>query len=114
MTNSAENREESENTAFTRQIEVRLAEPSPRVRYENGQAIKEPTPDMGRVIRAIEEEITELVQAKYGGETEVLLSVGKAADVRLTGAFQEKATVTRKVVGEILAGVFENLEIPEE
>lgn len=114
MTDSVQDRESTEDSPFSRQIEIRLAEPAPRYRYEKGKPVKEPTPDMNRVIRAIEDEVTEKVQAVYGEETGVLITVGKAADIRLTGTFQEKATETRKAVGEILAGVFENLELSED
>ena len=93
---------------------MRLAEPAPRVRYEKGKAIKEPTPDMNRVIAAIEDEVTEKIQAVYGEETEVRLSVAKAADIRLNGTFGEKAPETRKVVGEILANIMEHLELGED
>lgn len=114
MTDSVKDVESPETPAFTRIIEIRIAEPAPRYRYEKGKPVKEPMPDMNRVIRAIEDDITEQVQAVYGEETEVRITVAKVADIRLTGTFPEKATETRKVVGEILGNVMENLELDDD
>ncbi|WP_022803142.1 hypothetical protein [Deinococcus ficus] len=114
MDQSAQDVNDTSIPAFTRQIEIRLAQPAPRVRYEKGKAIKEPVPDMDRVIRAIEDDITAAVQAVYGPQTEVTLTAAKAADIRLTGTFQEKAGVIRERVGEILASAFDNLDLGGE
>lgn len=101
-------------TAFTRQIEIRLAEPQPRIRYEKGKPVREPVPDMQRVIAALEEEVTHHLQIAYGSETEVVITTAKAQDIRLTGAFQQKANNIKKLVGEVLADAFENMEVPSE
>ena len=114
MFESAQDVNGAASPAFTRQIEIRLAQPAPRVRYEKGKPVKEPTPDMDRIIRAIEDDITAAVQAVYGAETEVMLTAAKAADIRLTGTFQEKPGVIRERVGEILAGAFDNLDLGGE
>ena len=103
-----------EQSSFTRLIEIRLAEPAPRVRYEKGKVSKEPSMDMTRVIQAIEDQVTETLQAKYGAKTEVRLTVAQPGDVRLTGNFAENPADTKKAVGEVLAEVFDTLELPEE
>lgn len=114
MIDSAQDVNGAPKPTFTRQIEIRLAQPAPRVRYEKGKAVKEPTPDMDRVIRAIEDDVTAAVQAVYGTQTEVTLTAARAADIRLTGTFQEKAGVIRERVGEILASTFDNLDLGGE
>ena len=102
-----------EVTVYQRQIEVRLARPAPRVRYEKGKAIKEPTPDMNRVIAAIEDDLTAAIQGVYGEQTEVRLKLAQAPDIRLTGTFQEKPAIIREVVGEMLANTLEGLDLSE-
>lgn len=102
------------DTPFTRRIEIRLAEPQPRVRYEKGKAVKEPVPDMQKVITALEEEVTHNLQLAFGSDTEIVITTARAQDVRLTGTFQQKATEIKILVGEVLADAFENLEVPGE
>ena len=103
----------NEVTVYQRQIEVRLARPAPRVRYEKGKAIKEPTPDMSRVIAAVEDDLTAAIQGVYGEQTEVRLTLAQAPDIRLTGSFQEKPAAIREVVGEMLASALEGLDLSE-
>ena len=103
-----------EVSTFTRRIEIRLAEPQPRIRYEKGKPVKEPVPDMQRVIAALEDEVTQNLQLVYGPETEIVIITARAQDVRLTGSFQQKANDIKAKVGEILANAFENLEVPGE
>ena len=102
-----------EVTVYQRQIEVRLARPAPRVRYEKGKAVKEPTPDMSRVIAAVEDDLTAAIQGVYGEQTEVRLKLAQAPDIRLTGTFQEKPAAIREVVGEMLANTLEGLDLSE-
>ncbi|MVN89165.1 hypothetical protein GO986_20730 [Deinococcus sp. HMF7620] len=100
--------------AFVRQIEIRLAQPAPRVRYEKGKPVKEPTPDMTRVIRALEDEVTAALQGLYGLDTKVIFTVAKAGDIRLAGPFSDKAPAIRAQVGEVLAQAFDNLDLSGE
>ncbi|WP_221091177.1 hypothetical protein [Deinococcus aquaedulcis] len=97
-----------------RAIEIRLAQPAPRVRYEKGKPVKEPAPDMTRVVRALEGEVTAALQDLYGTQTGVVLTVAKANDIRLSGTFAEKAGVVRERVGEVLSLAFEGLELGGE
>lgn len=109
MTDSADN-----VITYTRRIEIRLAEPQPRVRFEKNKPVRDPVPDMQKVIAALEEEVTHHLQIAYGSETEVVITTAKAQDIRLTGTFQEKVTEIKKLVGEVLGDAFENLEVPGE
>lgn len=100
--------------AFSRRIEIRLAEPQPRIRYETNKPVREPVPDMHKVIEALRDEVTQNLQLAYGPETEVVITTARAQDVCLTGAFQQKVNDVKMMVGEVLADAFENLEVPEE
>lgn len=99
-------------TPYTRRIEIRLAEPQPRVRYEKNKPVREPVPDMQKVIEALRDEVTQNLQLAYGLETEIVFTTARAQDVRLTGAFEQKATDVKIMVGEVLADAMENLEVP--
>lgn len=114
MNESVQSVQESEESPFTRRIEVRLVEPQARLRYEKGKPVKEPMPDFDRVIADIHPQIEEGLQAKYGLQTEVIITTGKAQDVRLTGIFAEKAGVIRDVVRDLLSTAFETLELGDE
>ncbi|MBZ9752170.1 hypothetical protein GO986_11935 [Deinococcus sp. HMF7620] len=114
MMESAQDVTEAPSSPFVRQIEIRLAQPTPRVRYEKGKPIKEPAPDMNRVIRALEDEVTAAVQQLYGPQTEVTFAAAKAGDIRFAGAFTEKPGVMRERVSEILGIAFDNLDLSGE
>ncbi|MFC4427252.1 hypothetical protein [Deinococcus navajonensis] len=104
----------NELPSFLRQIEIRLGQPAPRVRYEKGRPIREPSADMDRVLQAIEHEVTAALQAIYGTQTAVRLTVARTQDIRLSGTFSEKAGVVRERVGDILGQALENLDLGAE
>lgn len=110
MTSSAADVIESESTAYIRQIELRLSRPTPHARYEKGKLVKEPVPDMERVIAKIQPELTVALQSLYGTQTEVLITLGQAAGIRFQGQFKDKASVMRDVIEDLLSNVFEHLE----
>ncbi|GAA5533974.1 hypothetical protein [Deinococcus aluminii] len=115
MTESAENvMDQPEAQNHDRQIEIRLALPAPRVRYEKGKAVKEAGPDMTRVIALIRPQVEGALQRVYGAQTEVRFTVGRASDVRLSGTFPVKVSEVRLRVAEVLEDAFENLEDPGE
>ncbi|GAA5502375.1 hypothetical protein Dxin01_02119 [Deinococcus xinjiangensis] len=114
MTISAADVIEAEEPRFTRQIEIRLARPTPHIRYEKGKVVKEPVADMERVIEKIRPELTVALQSLYGGETEVRITLAQAADIRVQGQFKDKAGVIRAVVEDLLSNVFDHLELGED
>lgn len=114
MTLSAVDVIPAEATAYTRRIEIRLARPAPQVRYEKGKMVKEPVPDMERVMAKIQPELTVALQSLYGEQTEVLLTLAQAADIRVQGQFKDKAGVIRAVVEDLLSNVFDHLELGED
>lgn len=114
MNSSAVDVTTSESPAYTRRIEIRLTRPAPRVRYEKGKMTKEEGSDMERVIAKIQPELEVALQSLYGSQTEVLITLGQAADIRFQGQFKEKASVMRDVIEDLLSNVFEHLELEEE
>lgn len=111
MTLSANDVTEPKNARYTRRIELRLSRPTPHARYEKGKLVKEPVPDMERVIAKIQPELTVALQSLYGTQTEVLITLGQAADIRFQGQFKDKASVMRDVIKDLLSNVFEHLEL---
>lgn len=95
---------------FTRQIEVRLATPTPRVSYKNGKAVREPLPDMERIAALVGPDLTVALQSLYGEQTEVKVTLARSPGIRLTGTFTDKAEVIKAVVGDLLNNIFEHLE----
>ena len=114
MTLSAVDVTSPETTSYTRQIEIRLAQPTPHVRYEKGKVVKEPVADMARVIEKIQPELTVALQSLYGAQTEVRITLAQAADIRVQGQFKDKAGVIRAVVEDLLSNVFDHLELGED
>lgn len=115
MDESAVDVKRSEETpGYERQIEIRLALPAGRVRYEGGKPVLEAGPDPERVISFIQPGVERALQRVYGAQTEVRLTVGRTLDVRLHGTFQEKAGEVRGRVAGVLEDAFENLEDPGE
>lgn len=98
---------------YERQIEIRLALPTGRVRYEKGQAVREAGPDPEWVISFIQPGVERALQRVYGPETEIRFSVGKTMDVRLSGVFPVKAGEIKERVAGVLEEAFENMENPE-
>lgn len=112
MTQPIQEQDDSESTAYTRQIEIRMVFPE-KVRYEKGKPVKEPGPDPERVIAALRPEVERGIQGRYGEETEVIFRVAQAPSIRVNGHFGEKVAVTAAFAQEVLDGAFEHLVVEE-
>ncbi len=98
----AEDNQPEESSGYTRSIEVRLARPQPRIRYEKGEPVREPMPDQERIIGAIAGDLTRALQTKYGTETEIFITSAHSPSVRLLGQFADKTSVVGAYVQEVL------------
>lgn len=101
-------------TTFTRQIEIRLRQPVPNVKYVKGKPVKEAVPDMEKLADAIREEVTHNLQTAFGPQTEVRISVGKVNDIRLNGTFEGKVEELKTLIGEVVADAFDNVDLSGE
>src|SRR5690349_3632536 len=87
--------EDTPEPTFTRRIEVRLALPAPQVHYEKGKAVRDPAPDMERIITAIRPFLERQNVAHHGAETELRITASRAPGIRVDGNFGEKASAVQ-------------------
>lgn len=113
MDSSADDIIETDTTLCLRRIEIRLSRPVPRICYQGGKLLKEPTPDMKRVIAKVQPELIVALQSLYGPETSVVVKLVSAADIRFQGSFEEKAATIKAVVEDLLSNAFDHLELGE-
>ncbi|WP_339098339.1 hypothetical protein WDJ50_18395 (plasmid) [Deinococcus sp. VB142] len=99
------------NSAYAREIHVTLACPQPQVSVEKGKVIKGPTPDAERILAAVQGPIIEGIQARFGHQTGVSVSMGRRAEVKTVGKFKEKAGEVQEAVSEILEATFSDLDL---
>ncbi|GHF54307.1 hypothetical protein HNQ07_003586 [Deinococcus metalli] len=108
------NREEDQPSGaleptYTRRIEVRLAMPAPQVRYEKGKPVRDPAPDMDRIIAAIRPVLERQIVDHHGSHTELLITASRVPGIRVNGNFGEKASAVQSRVQGWVDQAFEGL-----
>lgn len=98
---------------MSRKLLVRFVVSQPRPERD-AKGNPKPTPriDEARLLAAVQENLTPAIHQKYG-PVELQIVPSKASEIRLDGAWVDKATNVREAVGEMIGEVMDGIDITE-